>query len=140
MQRSHCRPNQTRTRPSATTPRPIFSCQRTQVADAIGYCAGWDIAQRGTRGWDAFRGKTWQARIRAPTHMRLGSSAESTTHAVVPALVEACTAQHEMPTAGGARDCLLFIDAVCATAAAAVMTICEGVTMARDKPIVAATM
>jgi hypothetical protein len=45
-----------------------------------------------------------------------------------------------MPTAGGARDCWLFIDAVCATAAAAVMTICEGVTMARDKPVVAASM
>ncbi len=37
---------------------------------------------------------------------------------------------------------MLFIDAVCATAAAAVTTICEGVTMAmaRDKPVVAASM
>ncbi len=68
------------------------------------------------------------------------SSAESTTHAVVPALVDACTAQHKMPTAGGARDCLLFIDAVCATAAAVVTTICKGVSMARDKPVVAASM
>jgi hypothetical protein len=34
--------------------------------------AGWHIAQRGTRGWDAFREKTWQARIRTLTHMRLG--------------------------------------------------------------------
>jgi hypothetical protein len=42
-----------------------------------------------------------------------------------------------MPTAGGARDCWLFIDAVCATAVAAVTTICEGVTMARDNPIFA---
>ena len=55
-------------------------------------------------------------------------------------LVEACTAQHAMPMASGARDCLLFINAVCATAAAAVTTICEGITMARDKPIVAASM
>jgi hypothetical protein len=45
-----------------------------------------------------------------------------------------------MPTAGGARDCLLFIDAVCATAVAAVTTICEGVPMAGDKPVVAASM
>jgi hypothetical protein len=45
-----------------------------------------------------------------------------------------------MPTAGGARDCSLLIDAVCATAAAAVTTICEGVTMAGDKPVVAASM
>jgi hypothetical protein len=45
-----------------------------------------------------------------------------------------------MPTAGGARDCWLFIDAVCATAAAAVLRICEGVTMAGDKPIVGASM
>jgi hypothetical protein len=29
---------------------------------------------------------------------------------------------------------------VCATAAAAVATICEGVAMARDKPVVAASM
>jgi hypothetical protein len=42
--------------------------------------------------------------------------------------------------AGGARNCLLLIDAVCATAAAAVTTICEGVTMARDKPVVVASM
>jgi hypothetical protein len=48
--------------------------------------------------------------------------------------------QHEMPTAGGARDWWLFINAVCATAAATVTTICEGITMARDKPIVAASM
>ena len=59
-----------------------------------------------------------------------------TTHALVPAR----TGQHVMPTADGARDCLLFIDAVCATAAAAVTTICEGVSMARDKPVVAASM
>jgi hypothetical protein len=39
--------------------------------------------------------------------------------------------------AGWVRDCWLFIDAVCALAAAAVTTICEGVTMARDKPIFA---
>ncbi len=77
--------------------------------------------------------------IRPQTHMRLGSSAESTTHAVVSDLVEACTAQHAMPMASGARDCLLLINAVCATAAA-VTTIWEGITMARDKPIVAASM
>jgi hypothetical protein len=47
---------------------------------------------------------------------------------------------HVMPMAGGARDCWLFIDAVCATAAALVATICKGVTMARDKPVVAASM
>jgi hypothetical protein len=45
-----------------------------------------------------------------------------------------------MPMAGGAQHCLLFIDAVCATAAAAVTTICEGVAMAGDKPAVAASM
>jgi anti-sigma-K factor RskA len=45
-----------------------------------------------------------------------------------------------MPTAGGARDCWRFIDAVCATAVAAVTTICEGVTRAGDKPVVAASM
>jgi hypothetical protein len=45
----------------------------------------------------------------------------------------------EKPMAG-ARDCLLFIDAVCVTAAAAVATICEGVGLARDKPVVAASM
>jgi hypothetical protein len=55
---------------------------------------------------------------------------------VVQALVEAASD----PRPGGARDCWLFIDAVCATAAAAVTTICEGVTMARDKPIVAHSM
>jgi hypothetical protein len=54
--------------------------------------------------------------------------------------MEACTAQHAMPMAGGAQYCWRFIDAVCATAAAAVTTICEGITMARDKPIVAASM
>jgi hypothetical protein len=42
--------------------------------------------------------------------------------------------------AGGARDFRLFIDAVCATAAAAVMTICEGVSMVGDKPTVTASM
>ena len=51
--------------------------------------------------------------------------------------MEACTPQHEMPMAGGARDCWLLIDAVCATAAAAMTTISKGVTMARDKPAVA---
>ena len=56
------------------------------------------------------------------------------------ARVEVCTAQHEMPMTGGARDYWLFIDAVYTTAAAAATTICEGVTMARDKPIVAASM
>ena len=122
-----------------TTTRPIFSRQRTQVAHAIGYRAGWDVAQRGTRSCDAFRGKTWQAHIRTQTH-HAASSTESTTHAVVPALVEARTGQHETPTAGGARDCLLFINAVCATAAAAVTMICDGVAMARDKPIVAVSM
>jgi hypothetical protein len=45
-----------------------------------------------------------------------------------------------MPMAGRAQYCWRFIDAVCATAAAAVTTICEGITMARDKPIVAASM
>jgi hypothetical protein len=45
-----------------------------------------------------------------------------------------------MPTAGWARDCWRFIDAVCATAAAAVTTICEVVTMAGDKPIFASSM
>jgi hypothetical protein len=45
-----------------------------------------------------------------------------------------------MPTAGGARDCRLFIDAVCATAVAAVTTICEVVTMAGDKPVFAGSM
>jgi hypothetical protein len=45
-----------------------------------------------------------------------------------------------MPTAGGARDRWLSIDAVCATAAAAATTICEGVTMARDKPVFASSM
>jgi hypothetical protein len=45
-----------------------------------------------------------------------------------------------MPTAGGAHDCWRFIDLVCATAVAAVTTICERVTMARDKPIVAVSM
>jgi hypothetical protein len=45
-----------------------------------------------------------------------------------------------MPTAGGARDCWRFIDAVCATAVAAVTRICEGVTMARDKPVFASSM
>jgi hypothetical protein len=54
--------------------------------------------------------------------------------------VEACTGQHETPMAGGARCCWLFIDAVCATAVAAVTTICEGVTMVRDKPVIAASM
>ncbi len=49
-------------------------------------------------------------------------------------------AQHAMPTAGGARDRWLSIDAVCATAAAAATTICEGVTMARDKPVFASSM
>jgi hypothetical protein len=44
-----------------------------------------------------------------------------------------------MPTAGGARDYWRFIDAVCATAVAAATTICEGVTMARDKPVAAAS-
>ena len=73
---------------------------------------------------------------RKPTY-GLASSTELTTHAVVQALVEACATQHAMSMAGGARYCLLFIDAVCATAAAAVTTICEGVNMARDKPIVA---
>jgi hypothetical protein len=34
----------------------------------------------------------------------------------------------------------LFSDAVCATAAAAVTMICEGISMARDKPVVAASM
>jgi hypothetical protein len=42
--------------------------------------------------------------------------------------------------AGGARDCRLFIDAMCATAVAAATAICEGVSMARDKPVVAASM
>jgi hypothetical protein len=42
-----------------------------------------------------------------------------------------------MPIAGGARDCWLFIDAMCSAAAAAGTTICEGITMARDKPAVA---
>jgi hypothetical protein len=68
------------------------------------------------------------------------SSTELTTHAVVQALEEACTAQHTMPMEGGARDCWPFIDAVCATVAATVTTICEGVTMAGDKPMVAASM
>jgi hypothetical protein len=45
-----------------------------------------------------------------------------------------------MPMAGGVRDYLLLIDAVCATAVAAATTICEGVSMARDKPVVAASM
>jgi hypothetical protein len=61
---------------------------------------------------------------------------ESTTHAVVPA----CKAQRAMPMAGGARDCWLLIDAVCATAIAVLTTICEGVTMAGDKPVFAASM
>jgi hypothetical protein len=64
------------------------------------------------------------------------SSTELTTHALVPAR----TGQHETPTAGGARCCLLLIDAVCATAVAAVTTIREGVTMARDKPVFASSM
>jgi hypothetical protein len=55
---------------------------------------------------------------------------------VVQALVEAACD----PRPGGARDCWLFIDVVCATAAAAVTMICEGVTKARDKPIVAHSM
>ena len=75
--------------------------------------------------------------MRAPTHhCGWASSAEVTTHAVVPAR----TPQHAMPTAGGARGCWLLIDAVCATAAAVGTTIYEGVTMARDKPAVAASM
>ncbi len=78
------------------------------------------------------------AHSRANPHA--ASSTESTTHAVVQALVEACTAQHETPMAGGARDRWLFLDAECATAVAAVTTICEGVTMAGDKPVVAASM
>jgi hypothetical protein len=45
-----------------------------------------------------------------------------------------------MPIEGGARDRWLLIDSVCATVAAAVTTICEGVTMAGDKPVVAASM
>jgi hypothetical protein len=45
-----------------------------------------------------------------------------------------------MPTTGGARDCWLLIDEVCATAVAALTTICEGVTTAGDKPMVAAAM
>jgi hypothetical protein len=45
-----------------------------------------------------------------------------------------------MLMAGGAQYCWRFINAVCATAAAAVTTICKCVTMARDKAIVAASM
>ena len=52
------------------------------------------------------------------------------------ALEEACIAQHEMPIADGARDCWLFIDAVCEIAAVVATMIREGVTMARDKPTV----
>ena len=79
------------------------------------------------------------AHSRANPHA--ASSTESTTHAVVQALVEACTAQHETPMAGGARDRWLLMDAECATAVAAVTTICEGFTMAGDnKPVVAASM
>jgi hypothetical protein len=40
-----------------------------------------------------------------------------------------------MPTAGGAQHCWILLDALYTTAAAAATTICEGVTMARDKPI-----
>jgi hypothetical protein len=66
-----------------TTARPIFRRQRTQVADAIEYRAGWDIAQRGTRGCNAFREKTWQAHIRSQNPHAAGLAARSlTTHAV----------------------------------------------------------
>ena len=102
-----------------------------QAAHAIGHRAGWDTAQRVTRGCDAFRGQAWQAHIRTQTR-----HTETTAHAVVPA----CTEQHEMPMAGGARHCRLLIDAVCATAVAAATTICEGISIARDKPVVAASM
>ena len=60
------------TKPSVTTTRPIFCRQRMQVAHAIEYRAGWDIAQRGTRGCGAFREKTWQAHFPTHKHMRLG--------------------------------------------------------------------
>jgi hypothetical protein len=109
-----------------------------QVACPIGYRAGWDIAQRGTRGCHAF--DTAAAHSHTKRTCGWASRAELTTHAVVPALVEACTAEHTMPMESGARDRLLCSDAVCATAAAAVTTICEGITMARDKPVVAASM
>jgi hypothetical protein len=101
----------------------------------MGYRATWD------RGCDAYREKTWQLHISyAKRTWGWASSAESTTHAVVPTLVEACTGQDEMPTTGGARDCWLLIDTVSATAVAALTTICEGVTTAGDKPMVAASM
>ena len=49
--------------------------------------------------------------------------------------------RHSMPPmAGGAQDCRLIIDAMCATAAAVVTTISKGVTMTRDKPIIAHSM
>jgi hypothetical protein len=39
--------------------------------------------------------------------------------------------------AGGTRAWWLFSGAVCATAAAAATTICEGITIARNRPTVA---
>jgi hypothetical protein len=55
----------------------------------------------------------------------------------VQTLKEAGTAQHEMSMSGGTRAWWLFSDAVRETAAAALVTLCEGVTMAGDAPIVA---
>jgi hypothetical protein len=101
VQRSRCRPNQTRTRPWVTTVRPIFRRQRTQVAHAIGYRAGWDIAHRGDRGCDAF--DMASAHSHAKRTCGWASSAEFDDTCRCASSVEACGTACDADGRRGAR-------------------------------------